>query len=161
MISALPATQRVTMFKWVYRWIITIKRSMLHNSRKGKTQQNSVNIHGPLTRYVKNPGCACAGNAPTRQIRYPDMHHGTFATHVLLFMPGSLSRVFLWSWWRGKRSRCMRNPQFYVSGKKPMGYIIYNALVPMILITDLEFNSSIARFSTKSSFIGNQCQLLK
>ena len=53
----------------------------------------------------------------------PDMHHGTCVTHVPWCMPGSLNCGFLWSWWRGKRSRhyrCMRNPQFYVSGKRPM-----------------------------------------
>ena len=38
-------------------------------------------------------------------------------------MPGSLTSGFLWSRWRGKRSRHsrrMRSPQFYVSGKRPM-----------------------------------------
>ena len=38
-------------------------------------------------------------------------------THVLWCMPGSLSSGFLWSRWRGKRSRHsrrMRNPQFYI-----------------------------------------------
>ena len=38
-------------------------------------------------------------------------------------MSGSLTIGFLWSWRRGKRSRHsrrMRNPQFYVSGKKPI-----------------------------------------
>ena len=38
-------------------------------------------------------------------------------------MPGSLTSGFLWNQWRGKRSRHsrrMRNPQFYVSGKRPM-----------------------------------------
>ena len=36
-------------------------------------------------------------------------------------MPGSPTRGFLWRRWRGKRSRhprCIRNPQFYVSGKR-------------------------------------------
>ena len=36
---------------------------------------------------------------------------------------GSLTSGFLWSRWRGKRSRHsrrMRNPQFHVSGKRPM-----------------------------------------
>ena len=53
-----------------------------------------------------------------------DMHHGTCVTHVPRWMPGSLTSGFLWSRWRGKRSphsRRMRNPQFYESGKKPMG----------------------------------------
>ena len=47
----------------------------------------------------------------------------TFVTHVPWCMPGSLSSSFLWSRWRGKRfrhSRRMRNPQFYVSGKRPI-----------------------------------------
>ena len=38
-------------------------------------------------------------------------------------MPGSLTCDFLWSQWRGKHSRHsrrMRNPQFNVSGKRPM-----------------------------------------
>ena len=40
-------------------------------------------------------------------------------------MPGSLISDFLWSRWRGKRSRYSRrmcNTIFYVSGKRPMAY---------------------------------------
>ena len=58
-----------------------------------------------------------------RRIVDPDMHHGTCMTHVPWCMPGSLTSSFLWSRWRGKRSRHsrrMRNPQFYVSGKRPI-----------------------------------------
>ena len=39
-------------------------------------------------------------------------------------MPGLLTIGFLWSQWRGKRSRhsrCMHNPQFFVSGKRSIG----------------------------------------
>ena len=71
------------------------------------------------------------------------MHHGTCMTHVPWYMPGSLTsgflssrwrgklsrQYFLWSRWRGKRSRHsrrMRNPQFYVSGKRPMGKNLSN-----------------------------------
>ena len=75
----------------------------------------------------KITGCACAGNAgnvsPPPRVSDPDMHHGTCATHVPWCMPGSLTDVLLWSRWRRKRSRHsrrMRNPQFYVSGKRPM-----------------------------------------
>ena len=82
---------------------------------------------GPLARYVKIEGCACAGDAengfPPPLVRDPDMHHGTCVTHVPRCMPGSLTIGFLWSRWRGKRSRhCRRmcNPQFYVSGKRPI-----------------------------------------
>ena len=48
----------------------------------------------------------------------PGMHHGTSATHVPWCMSGSLTRGG-----RGKRSRHsrrLRNPQVYVSGKRPM-----------------------------------------
>ena len=48
----------------------------------------------------------------------PGMHHGTCVTHVPWCMSGSLTRGG-----RGKRSRHsrrMRNPQFYVSGKRPI-----------------------------------------
>ena len=60
---------------------------------------------------------------PPSQVGDPDMHHGTCVTHVPWCMPGSLISGFLWSRWRGKRSRHsrrMRNPHFHVSGKKPM-----------------------------------------
>ena len=76
----------------------------------------------------KIAGCACAGNAggrfplhrlPRKQlVSDPSMHHGTRATHVPWCMPGSPTRR-----WQGKRSqhtRRMRNPQFHVSGKRPM-----------------------------------------
>ena len=52
-----------------------------------------------------------------------DMRHGTCVTHVSWCMPGSLTSGFLWSRWRRKRSRHfwrIGNPQFYVSGKRPM-----------------------------------------
>ena len=51
-------------------------------------------------------------------IRNPGMHHGTCVTHVPWCMSGSLT-----CGGRGKRSRHsrrMHNPQFYVSGKRPM-----------------------------------------
>ena len=57
------------------------------------------------------------------RVSHPDMHHGTCATPVPWCMPGSLTSGFIWSRWREKRSRHSRrmcNPQFYVSGKRPM-----------------------------------------
>ena len=83
--------------------------------------------HGPLTRYVKlwvahapvMPGMF----SPPPLVRDPDMHHGTCVTHVPWCMSESLTSCFLWSRWRGKRSRHYRrmcNPQFYVSGKRPL-----------------------------------------
>ena len=73
----------------------------------------------------KIAGCACAGNAvnvsPPPRISDPDMHRGTCVTHEPWCMPGSLTSVFLWSRWLGKHCRRMRNPQFYVCGKRPIG----------------------------------------
>ena len=63
----------------------------------------------------------------------PDMHHGTCVTHVPWCMPGSLTSGFLWRRWRVNRSRHsrrMRNPQFYVSGKRPMQHIIQTTKIP-------------------------------
>ena len=85
------------------------------------------NWHGPLARYVQlgvahAPGMPGTFSPPPR-ISDPDMHQGTCVTHVPWCMPESLTSGFLWSRWRGKRSRHslrMRNPQFYVSGKRPM-----------------------------------------
>ena len=83
--------------------------------------------HGPLARYIKLrvahvPGMPGTFSPPSR-VNDSHMHHGTCVTHVPWCMPGSPTSVFLWSRWRGKRSRHsphMRNPQFYVSGKRPM-----------------------------------------
>ena len=83
--------------------------------------------HGPLARYVKYgvahaPGMLGTLSPPPR-VSDPDMHHGTCVTLVPWCMRGSLTSGVLWSRWQGKRSqhsRCMRNAQFYVSGKRPM-----------------------------------------
>ena len=70
--------------------------------------------------------CACAENAGNiSPATVSDLHvyHGTCVMHVPWCMPGSLTSGFLWIRWRGKRSRHswrMHNPQFYVSGKRPM-----------------------------------------
>ena len=75
----------------------------------------------------KIAGCACAWNAgnvfPPSRVSDPDMYHDTCVTHVLWCMPGSLTSGFFWSRWLGKRSRHsrrMHNPQFCVSGMKPI-----------------------------------------
>ena len=84
-------------------------------------------IHGPLTRYAKLRVAHAPGMpgtfSPSPQVSDRDMHHGTCVTHVPWCMPGSLTSGFVWSRWWGKRSRCMRNPQFYVSGKRPMPWL--------------------------------------
>ena len=81
-------------------------------------------------------GCACAGNVgnvfPPPLNSDLDMHHGTCVTHVPWCMPGSLTGGFLWSQWRGKRSRHsrrMRSPHFYVSGKRPINRLPNGQLV--------------------------------
>ena len=85
--------------------------------------------NGPLTRCVELrvahapefPGTF----PPPPRVSDPDMHHGTYVTHVPWCMSGSLTSGFLWSRWRGKssrHSRRMRNPQIYESGKKFMVY---------------------------------------
>ena len=88
--------------------------------------------YGPLARYVKlrvahAPGMPGTFFPPPR-VSDPDMPHGTCVTHVPWFMPGSLTSGFLWHPWRGKRSRHsrrMRNPWYIVSGKRPMGHILF------------------------------------
>ena len=76
--------------------------------------------HEPLARYVKIRVAHVPG---TPRVMDPDMHHGTCVTHVPLCMSGSIASGFLWSRCREKHSRHsrrMRNPQFSLSGKRPM-----------------------------------------
>ena len=87
--------------------------------------------HGPLARYVKLQVAHAPGMlgtfSPPLGASYPDMHHGTCVTHVPWCMPGSLTSGFFEVGGREKRSRHsrrMRNPQFCLSGKRPMGFII-------------------------------------
>ena len=61
--------------------------------------------------------------SPPPWVGDPGMHHGTCVTHVPWCMLGSLTIGFIWSRWRGKRSRHSRfmcNPQFHVSSKRSM-----------------------------------------
>ena len=92
-----------------------------------KTGIPATSLHGPLNRYVKQWVAHAPGMPETfsllPQVSDPDMHPVTCVTHVPWRMPESLTSGFLWSRWRGKRSRYfrrMRNPQFYVSGRRPM-----------------------------------------
>ena len=97
--------------------------------------------HGPLTRCEKlqvahaprMPGTFI----PPPRVSDPDMHHDTCVTHVPWCMPGSLTSGFLWSQWRGKRSRhsrSMRNLQFCVSGMRPIWTEFYEKLDSLIVI---------------------------
>ena len=83
--------------------------------------------HGPFARYVKLWVTHASGMpgafSPPPWVGDPDMHHGTCVTPVSWCIPGSLTSGFLWSRWRGTRSRHsrrMRNPQFSLSDKRPM-----------------------------------------
>ena len=83
--------------------------------------------HGPLTRYAKLRVAHASGMpgtfSPPPWVSDPDMHPGTCVTHVPWCMPGSLASGFLWSrWWekRSRHSQCMRNPQLYALGKRPV-----------------------------------------
>ena len=89
-----------------------------------------MHVHGPLARYVKLRVAHAPGMpgtfSPPPLVSDPDMHHGRCVTHVPWCMPGSLTSGFLWSRCRGKRSRHsrrMRNPQFCVSGKRPIAWL--------------------------------------
>ena len=65
----------------------------------------------------------CGTFSPPPRDSDRDMHHGTCVTHVPRCIPRSLTSGFIWSRWRRKRSRYsrrMRNPQFYLSGNRPL-----------------------------------------
>ena len=51
-------------------------------------------------RVAHAPGMSGTFSLPQR-VSDPDMHHGTYVTRVPCCMPGSLTRGFLWSRWRG------------------------------------------------------------
>ena len=84
--------------------------------------------YGLLARYVKVWVCTCAGNVGNVFFRHrlqrrppisdPGMHHGTCVTHVPWCMSGSPTCDGGGK--RSRHSRHMRNPQFYVSGKRPI-----------------------------------------
>ena len=74
-------------------------------------------VNGSLAIYVK-----------LRVVHVPGMP-GTFPRHRGLAITTYITaRAWLWSWWRGRRSRHsrrMRNLQLYVSGKRPMKGVMY------------------------------------
>ena len=85
---------------------------------------NETCLHGLLTKYPKlrvahAPGMPGTFYRPPR-VSDPNMDHCTCVTHVPWCVPGSLTSGFIWSRWRGKHSRRMRNAWFCVSGKRPM-----------------------------------------
>ena len=100
-----------------------------YTNNHNQTNHNTF-VYGTLARYAKlrvahAPGMPGTFSPPPR-VSDPDVHHDTCVTHVPWCMPGSLTSGFLWSRWRGKRSRHylrMRNAQFRVSGKRSIHFI--------------------------------------
>ena len=86
-----------------------------------------VKVHGPLPdsqNYGSRMRRECWEHSPRhRGLAIPTSIKDTCLTHVPWCMQWSLTSGFLWSQWRGKRSRHSRrmgNPQFYASRKRPM-----------------------------------------
>ena len=98
----------------------------------------------------------CQERSPRHQLfSDPDMHHGTCVTHVPWCISGSLTGGFLWSRWRGKRSRhsrCMGNPQFYVSGKRPIESPIFSNAIIIIQLLSIIFIPSVFRHNSANGF---------
>ena len=99
--------------------------------------------HGPLARYIWFRGVHAPGMpgtfSPPRRVSVPDMHHG-MCVPVPRCMLGSLTSGFHWIRWRGKRSRRMRIPQFYVSGKRPIdATVMVDCLEGMSKLSNLLF----------------------
>ena len=124
-----------------YQWQCGMRPQRLQTEscrRQGESKcstacrRNVTLVHGLLARYVilwvaHAPGMSGTFPPPSR-LSDSDMHHGTCVTHVPWCIPGSLTSGFLWIRWRGERSwhfRCMRNPQFYIYGKRPMSSPIW------------------------------------
>ena len=95
--------------------------SQWHRSFQRKLRSHWLKFlrHVAITLVIQGPGLPCTFSLPPR-VSDLDMHHGTCVTHAPRFMPGLLITGFLWSRWQGKCSRRTRNPQFCISGKKPM-----------------------------------------
>ena len=108
--------------------------------------------HGPLIRYVKLRVAHAPGMPGTfslaPRVSDPYMHHGTCMTHVPWGMPGSLTSGFIWSQWRGKRSRhcTTRNftylargpfdPIWSIPGELIFVLVLYSMYIPKILVSD-------------------------
>ena len=70
------------------------------------------------------------------QVSEPGMHHGTCVTHVPWCISGSLTCGLTWRGKCSRHSRRMRNPQFYVSVKRPMEtYPLYSTFTLAVWYT--------------------------
>ena len=125
----------------------------------------------PWASYQKRKiaGWACAGNTrnvfPPPRVSDLDMYHDTCVPHVPWCIPGSLTSSFLWSRWQEKRSRNsrrMRNPQFYVSGKRLI--VLANVFVWYFGVTGNSFGlwsymSHIVSYHINTSFNTNMSDI--
>ena len=112
-------------------WTMFCESGPRHDLQQSFGKQNNDTTKNtpewPSCQIRKIAGCACPGIpgafSPPPRFSDPDRHRCTCVTHVPLCMPGSLTSGFLWSRWRGKRSRHSRrmcNPRFCVSGGRPI-----------------------------------------
>ena len=119
--------------RWPHSFAAGLSQKDKFGIRKGRFLYTcnglSIRFHAPWNRMgllpdTQNYGLPMLGMfSPPPRVSLHDMHHGTCVTHVPWCMPGSLTSGFLWSRWRGKRSRHswrLRNPPFCVSGKRPI-----------------------------------------
>ena len=113
-----------TRFCWHHAWLELSPRGVRHLQILLLLSRHiRAAHHVPLTRYANNSSWACAGNASFPRLASPICITTRASRTCRDDVSGSLTNGFLWSRWRGKRSRhsrCMRNPQFCVSGKRPI-----------------------------------------
>ena len=116
-----------SLFKYIQRVTRSHYMPILWQVLIFQNNEQGIRNLGHFAKYVKlrvayAPEMPGTFSRPPR-VSDPDIHRGTCVTHVPRWMPGSLTCGFLWSRWRRKRfrhSRRIHNPQFNVSGKRPM-----------------------------------------
>ena len=123
--------------------------------------------NGPLTRYVKllvahAPGIPGTFSPPptsketaSQRSRHASRHvrHARAVMHVGITNPR----------WRGKRSRHsrrMRNPQFYVSGKRPMGQWLEVDTIEVLSKTKRSRSINSSRLTSFYTTWGIKCSFL-
>ena len=124
---------QINLFEWVWMELVQKRNGVftcnlhavyLEGYREGYA------LNGPLARYVKlqvshAPGMSGTISPPPR-VSVPDVYHDTCVAHVLWSMPVIAIAVSFEVYGEGKvsrHSRCMHNPQFYVSVKRPMAFV--------------------------------------
>ena len=103
-----------------------MKVHKLRLEQNGRHLANTF-VNWPLARYVKLWVAHAPGMSGTfsRAVSDSGMHHGTCVTLMAWCMSGSLTNSFFGCRWRGKRflhSWHMRNPQSFLSGKRPISF---------------------------------------